>query len=340
MESGDWQVVSKRKTGKKSQRIKENSLCKAKGSAPFTGWALPQCQVYVGYRKYTSFFLKKHFCKTCRKLTLSLLNSQQNMFWIQELAAVADLVENLRISDFWKSCQGCLHKCQNIASAVSKDNSDAGELIKNSCLEENVPSHRCLQDYECVCYGLGNFVSCVISRHQLAFLLLFLEQFKIPRQQCNVFDPIFSTLEISVLQELDLKVIFKNEEGKHAVQKPTVFYMLHCGKALYNNLLWRNWSVEALSQMIIIGNSFRGIEERLLSRILQRDYTYIYKSLQAVKETAFPECPEYSDIFNDTSIHSFPLAKLQTFPEDLWQLPEEPQYQESDDLEIVRNLTI
>nr|DBA22892.1 TPA: hypothetical protein GDO54_013881 [Pyxicephalus adspersus] len=212
--------------------------------------------------------------------------------------------------------------------------------MKNHCLEEAVASHCYLQDYECVCYGLGNFSSCVISRHQLAFLLLFLEHFKIPRQQCYVYDPIFSSLEISVLQELDLKVILKNEEGKHAVQKPTVFFMVHCGKALYNNLLWKNWSVEALSQMIIIGNSFKGIEERLLSRILQRDYTYIYKSLQAVEESEFPECPKYSDIFNDTSVHSFPLAKLQTFSKDIWQIQEEPQYQECDNLEIIRICTL
>lgn len=29
---------------------------------------------------------------------------------------------------------------------------------------------------KCVCYGLGNFASCVTSRTQLAFLLLFLEE--------------------------------------------------------------------------------------------------------------------------------------------------------------------
>ncbi|KAM5191886.1 SRR1-like protein isoform 1-T5 [Mantella aurantiaca] len=299
MESDTWQVVSKKKSSKKS-RIKENP-CKVEGSSQ-------DCQLDININDV----IKK----------------------------IRDTMENLRISDFWKSCQGCLHKCQHLAPAASKENSDNGERMKNQCLEEAVPSRCCLQEYECVCYGLGNFASCIISRHQLAFLLLFLKQFKIPHQQCYVFDPVFSSLEISVLQELDLKVIFKNEEGKHAVQKPTVFYMLHCGKALYNNLLWRNWSAETLSQMIIIGNSFRGIEERLLSRILQRDYAYIFKSLQAVEEAAFPECPKYSDIFNDTSIHSFPLAKLQTLPRDVWRLQEEPQYQECDDLEIIRNLTI
>lgn len=53
------------------------------------------------------------------------------------------------------------------------------------------------------------------------------------------------------------------QEGKHGIEgSATLFYMVHCGKALYNNLLWRNWSEGALSKMVIIGNSFKGMEER------------------------------------------------------------------------------
>lgn len=53
------------------------------------------------------------------------------------------------------------------------------------------------------------------------------------------------------------------QEGKRSVcGEPTIFYMPHCGTALYNNLLWRNWSVDALSKVVIIGNSFGGLEER------------------------------------------------------------------------------
>lgn len=53
------------------------------------------------------------------------------------------------------------------------------------------------------------------------------------------------------------------QEGKRSVcGAPTIFYMPHCGTALYNNLLWSNWSADALSKVVIIGNSFRGLEER------------------------------------------------------------------------------
>ncbi|XP_075070567.1 SRR1-like protein [Mixophyes fleayi] len=301
MDSDTWQVVSKKKAiKKKSSRIKENSVSEVEGSAqPHPSYPVKDCKAVI--------------------------------------KQINETMENVRLSDFWDSCHGCLNKCQQIAHLTSEHNRDNDDLMINLHLEE--ANCRSLQHFDCVCYGLGNFTSCVISRHQMAFLLLILDLFKIPRKQCFIFDPLFSPLESSVLQELGLTLVLKNEEGKHVVCKPTMFYMLHCGKALYNNLLWRNWSWDALSQMIIIGNSFKGIEERLLSRILQRDYAYIHKSLQVVEETPFPESTQYSDIFNDTSIHSFTITKLKTLPKEIWQQQSEPHYLECDDLEIIRNFT-
>ncbi|XP_005396209.1 PREDICTED: SRR1-like protein isoform X4 [Chinchilla lanigera] len=131
---------------------------------------------------------------------------------------------------------------------------------------------------KCVCYGIGNFATCITARIQLAFLLLFLDKCQTPRSHCWVYDPLFSPLEIAVLNTLGVTVLSENEEGKRSVcGELTIFYMLHCGTALYNNLLWSNWSVDALSRMVIIGNSFKGLEERLLTRILQKNYPYIAK---------------------------------------------------------------
>ncbi|XP_064321929.1 SRR1-like protein isoform X2 [Phalacrocorax carbo] len=156
----------------------------------------------------------------------------------------------------------------------------------------------------CVCYGLGRFGGCPAARHQLAFLLLLLEELG---------------------------------EGKHGIEgSATLFYMVHCGKALYNNLLWRNWSAGALSKMVIIGNSFKGIEERLLSRIFERDYSYIAKVLKGTEEVALPTHPRYLDTFNDTSVHWFPLQKLKELSPEVWDFVEEPTYHECDDLEIIR----
>ncbi|XP_006261829.2 SRR1-like protein [Alligator mississippiensis] len=189
----------------------------------------------------------------------------------------------------------------------------------------------------CVCYGLGSVAACAAARPQLALLLLLLDELQVPRERCRVFDPVFSALDVAVLAELGLAVVSENEEGKHpAGDGTTLFYMIHCGKALYNNLLWSNWSVAALSKIIIVGNSFRGIEERLLSRILERDYSYIAKVLKGTEEIPLPTHPQYADVFNDTSVHWFPLPKLEELPSDTWLFQEEPTYQECEDLEIIR----
>ncbi|RLV99739.1 hypothetical protein DV515_00009410, partial [Chloebia gouldiae] len=184
----------------------------------------------------------------------------------------------------------------------------------------------------------------------------------VPPARCALFDPVFSAREAAALRALGLCLLPENEvrtpsghtaargqgsavmgsvvprqEGKHGVQgAATLFYMVHCGKALYNNLLWSNWSPAALSKLVIIGNSFRGIEERLLSRILERDYSYIAKILKGVEEVALPSHPRYVDTFNDTSVHWFPLDKLQQLSPEVWDFMEEPMYQDCEDLEIIR----
>ncbi|KAM9371632.1 SRR1-like protein [Phaethornis superciliosus] len=189
----------------------------------------------------------------------------------------------------------------------------------------------------CVCYGLGRFGSCPSARYQLGFLLLLLEELGVPPGRCWVFDPAFSEQEVGVLGQLGMRMLQDNEEGKHEVEgAATLFYMVHCGKALYNNLLWRNWALGTLSKMVIVGNSFKGMEERLLSRILERDYSYIAKILKGTEEVALPAHPRYLDTFNDTSIHWFPLQKLQELSPEVWDFVEEPMYLECEDLEIIR----
>ncbi|XP_056385223.1 SRR1-like protein isoform X2 [Hyla sarda] len=268
MESDTWQVVGKKKATKKLSHLKENVACNPAGSE----------QPPILYT-----------AKDCTDV----------------MKRMNDTMGDLRTSNFWKCCQGCLLKCQEILPVSSDDSSIKEEFTRKLNLEGSISTCVSLQHCNCVCYGLGNFTSCVVSRNQMALLLLFMETFKIPRHQCYVFDPIFSPLEIAVLQKLGLTVLMKNEEGKHAVCKPTVFYMLHCGKALYNNLLWKNWSCDSLSQMIIIGNSFKGIEERLLSRILQRDYMYVYKQLTTVLDSIIYETAALNERIFFVSLHGF-----------------------------------
>ncbi|XP_051017694.1 SRR1-like protein [Acomys russatus] len=258
------------------------------------------------------------------------------------LRRLREAEEDLRISDFCHSALETITQClrkqleqlQALAEALGRLQLDlspggSGEPLPMSAFP-----------VKCVCYGLGNFASCVTARTQLAFMLLFLETCQIPRSHCWVYDPLFSQTEVSVLTSLGVTVLSENEEGKRSVHgQPTAFYMPHCGTALYNNLLWSNWSADALSRVVIIGNSFRGLQERLLTRILKENYPYVAKILQGLEELPLPQTPRYTDAFNDTSVHWFPLLRLEALPRELWASREEPDYQNCEDLEMIRKPT-
>ncbi|XP_055017671.1 SRR1-like protein isoform X4 [Boleophthalmus pectinirostris] len=222
---------------------------------------------------------------------------------------------------------------------------------------------------QCVCYGLGSFSSCVSARYQLAMLLLLLGALKIELSDCLVFDPVFSSGEKDVLKRIGLTVLTENElpqmnaavvslgktlnppcpqclrtlvcecvcewEGKRQVDKPTIFYLMHCGKALYNNLLWKNWSKHCLTEIIIIGNSFCSMKERTIDREFNRDYSYISQITAVCKESLLP-CPSHMiDVFSDTAVITFPTGSLNELSESTWVNTPEPQYEHCADLEIV-----
>ncbi|XP_048198704.1 SRR1-like protein isoform X2 [Perognathus longimembris pacificus] len=218
------------------------------------------------------------------------------------LRRLREAENDLLVSDFWSSALEPIRQClskqlQQMKSPIGNLPEALGSLFLHSppaTSDRAAGFHpggslaldACL--VQCVCYGLGNFASCITARTQLAFLLLLLDRCQIPRNHCWVYDPLFSQLEIAVLSMLGVAVLTENEEGKRSVQgEPTIFYMPHCGTALYNNLLWSNWSVAALSKMVVIGNSFTGLRERMLTRVLHKNYPYVAK-----EEPNYQECED------------------------------------------------
>ncbi|XP_038056740.1 uncharacterized protein LOC119728529 isoform X2 [Patiria miniata] len=185
-----------------------------------------------------------------------------------------------------------------------------------------------------VCYGLGNFSDCAIARYQLALLLLICDSLKVKSSNCHLYDPRFTAEEMQVLMSLGLKIIPQNEECKRTATEPTLFYMPHCGKPLYNNLLWANWSIKGLANVVIIGNSFNNIQERLPSRVLQ-DFSYLQQIIRHTREVSVKNNFRFPDIFNDTSIHLFPSERLWTLPNAFWDRDDEPRYDPDTAIEII-----
>ncbi|XP_066996635.2 SRR1-like protein [Anabrus simplex] len=190
---------------------------------------------------------------------------------------------------------------------------------------------------EILCYGLGRFTECTSARYQLALLLLLKEHFK---ALVFTYDPLFSEVECVCLKALDCNLIQVNEEGKRKIsaKSTTLVYLPHCPKQITNNFLWANWC-EGLRNCIVIGNSFSQLIESQPMCMLENAAKYILRILAYTKEFVLQNSFKYSDIFNDLSVHVFPL-RSEDLSAYLWHLKEEPQYLNEDIEFITKELLV
>ncbi len=163
-----------------------------------------------------------------------------------------------------------------------------------------------------VCYGLGSIQDSVHAQLQLALLVLLirgarLELGKDAVVRAFAFDPVLTHLDETALRRLGCGLIDINEKGKRPAACPTLFYMPHCPRKLYSNVLWANWG-SALGHVAILGNNLRGYQSRLrggggvkpvddaVARVLPHTDLIACQNTFAV-----------SGVFNDLCLHTFKL---------------------------------
>lgn len=76
------------------------------------------------------------------------------------------------------------------------------------------------------------------------------------RPDTQVYDPVFTVHERAVAEEAGMALPREHTVAKRRATGPTVYFMPHCGKELYDNLLWANWDKDLLADVVIVGNSF------------------------------------------------------------------------------------
>lgn len=126
-----------------------------------------------------------------------------------------------------------------------------------------------------ICYGLGSFDESLSSRYQLALLLLILEEIDafnhIHLQLTELYDPVFNEIDKHLLTKVFGFVVSSGNDqcfrsvacSTPCVKSMTLFYMPHCGKALFNNLLYSNWTTGKLESLVILGLMF--YEKKILN---------------------------------------------------------------------------
>lgn len=184
-----------------------------------------------------------------------------------------------------------------------------------------------------ICFGIGHFSDCSISRHQLAFILAIKQYFNI--ESISFHEPILYTAEADILKKLNCSVVAENLEGKVEIESNclTIVHSPHCPKQLTNNLLWKNWNSQRFERLIFIGNSFSSLLNSTPSRFLSSDANYIVRIQPHCEEVELENNFKFTDIFNDTSLHRF--SNINSLPEEFWsENHSEPVY-DSNNLELI-----
>jgi len=199
-----------------------------------------------------------------------------------------------------------------------------------------------------ICYGLGSIDDNLSSRYQLALFLLIIDEInsfsslnhnnnmnmnnennnnnkKINIDLIEFYDPVFNLNDKSLLTDLlqfklaeTNECCFKNvtplnnnestKEKEGMMKTLNLFYMPHCSKGMYNNLLASNWSQHTLSTLVILGNSFQTITTNNLDSKLLKNYSYILDSLQFLNESFVNSECDLTNAFTDLTIHMFAVG--------------------------------
>mmetsp|Transcript_6731 Transcript_6731/g.10233 ORF Transcript_6731/g.10233 Transcript_6731/m.10233 type:complete len:300 (-) Transcript_6731:42-941(-) len=202
---------------------------------------------------------------------------------------------------------------------------------KVAVTDEDNPANVWSHVDEIVCYGIGNFsILDSSAMWQLACALCirkFLNEVQrnksgeeSPQQslrqsgiEMTFFDPCTTDMEAKILEELQMKNLNKNERGKHFVNTNTLFFMIHCPKQLYGNLLWSNWN--ALDKILILGNSLCtyhersfGSEEQEINLLID----FIYEKLIPCSKQDIEKFSETA--FNDSFLTWFDCKSTKSLP--------------------------
>jgi hypothetical protein len=186
-------------------------------------------------------------------------------------------------------------------------------LQEFSNLVEICPQNSSTKKIAFVCYGIGNIFKSEISQYQCGLLQLLVEWFSIKIKEFDpllklepeIFDPVLTLAEQTYLQSIGISLIAQNEMcSRRLLDSWGIFYMPHCEKFMYCNLIQANLD-GPLSRILLIGNSFERYNGNTLSKKARKQINPILSIIPNSTEIPFPIFPNDASAFNDMCILRF-----------------------------------
>ncbi|KAI8976259.1 hypothetical protein BDB01DRAFT_804046 [Pilobolus umbonatus] len=174
-----------------------------------------------------------------------------------------------------------------------------------------------IQPVDIICYGIGSMQKSKIAQYQFILALMLRSLLNITGKM-SIYDPVMTPLDKELSTYHSIDIIEENEDGKRSVDKPTLFYMPHCGRGLYSNTLSANWNKKQLPLVTIVGNRFDMYVGSQLEKDLIRECPYLIPVMDIVEVVSFPKEFDNNQIFNDMSIQTFPADVVSKLNDSFW----------------------
>ncbi|PPQ68941.1 hypothetical protein CVT25_009035 [Psilocybe cyanescens] len=171
-----------------------------------------------------------------------------------------------------------------------------------------------------LCLGLGSPSSSQIARVQFAFLTETCKRLDVAHDNVSLYDPIFTTEDTVLFEELQMKVLSKNrarplqspsyDAESYRLSVPTICFMPHCDIELYDTLLRANWN-KALSNLFLLGNRLQEYLDNKPTSVLETSVPFLLRAAPIFESQPFPVSSAWPTAFNNTSAQYLPSSSIE-----------------------------
>ncbi|KAF8162900.1 hypothetical protein B0H34DRAFT_693382 [Crassisporium funariophilum] len=152
-----------------------------------------------------------------------------------------------------------------------------------------------------LCLGLGSPTSSHTARVQLAFLAETCKRLNVDHDAVSFYDPVFTSDDVGLIEQLQMKVLTKNRRGGYPLSKPTICFMPHCDMELYESLLRANWTAERLQYIFLLGNRLEDYIDNKPRSVLETSAPCLLQLAPLLECQQLPLSSTWPTAFNNTA---------------------------------------
>jgi SRR1 domain len=215
------------------------------------------------------------------------------------------------------ACSGAV---DSLLARTNKATMTTSECSSSSSSSSSSPSSSSSW-LDIVCFGIGSPQCSVRAQYQFALIIAVAEHLGFDAVNAlHHFDPVVGTDEADALAEaigrlwpgLVVRHVDVNEQCARLADTPTLFFMPHCGRELYENLVRANSEHGTLDRLVLVGNAFSIYEEALVDADERRAIANVLAAAPLAQVQPFAGRFEPLDVaFTDMCIQSWSICTLQ-----------------------------